>query len=201
MTGGVSAVILAAGSSDRMGEPKQLLRLGELTMIERVLKNVRCSGADEIVLVLGASAEEIQRQVPCSLLAGVKVVVNSGYAEGMAGSLREGLDAIAERMAGALVVLADQPFVRAETMNRIISAYRGSQAKIAIPHYEGKRGNPVLLDRSIFAEAMALEGDTGCRAIFRNHPEAILEVDVEDEGIVLDMDSPEDYERLRTKRN
>jgi molybdenum cofactor cytidylyltransferase len=193
----VGAVVLAAGRSVRMGEAKQLLRVSGRTVLERTLENVRGARVDEIVLVLGSSAEVVSRRLPPAHLDGLKVVINQNFEEGMASSLREGLRAMSPLMCGALIVLADQPFVRSETLNRIIERYRESGAEIVIPFYGGKRGNPVLLDRSVFTEVMALEGDTGCRAIFPNHVNGIVEMPVDDEGIVLDIDDREDYERLR----
>lgn len=192
----VSAVVLAAGQSVRMGEVKQLLRLGEQTMLERTLENVRSARVDEVILVLGFSAEMIRRQLPVSLLDGLKLVINEQYGKGMAGSLREGLRAVSAEIDAALIALADQPFIRPETLDRIIERYRDSDAKIAIPFYRGTRGNPVMLDRSVFAEAMALEGDAGFRAIFGRHASGITEVDVDDPGVLLDIDDREDYERL-----
>jgi molybdenum cofactor cytidylyltransferase len=191
------AIVLAAGRSTRMGEAKQLLRLGENTMLGQTLKNVRGTGIDEIVLVLGSSAEDIRQQLPISAIEGVKVVVNQAYEQGMASSLREGLSALDPEINAALVVLADQPFVRSETLNRIIDHYRRTNAQIVIPVYKGFRGNPVLLDRSVFPEVMALDGDIGCRAIFGNHLEGIVKVEIEDVGILLDIDNKDDYERLR----
>lgn len=193
----VSAVVLAAGRSARMGEAKQLLHVGDGTVLERTLGNVREARIDEIVLVLGFSAEKIREELSATLLNGVKVVVNQHHEEGMASSLREGLTAVHSRMDAALIALADQPFVRPATIARIIERYRCSDAKIMIPFHNGKRGNPVLLDRSVFPDAMALQGDTGCRAIFGNHADGIEEVEVDDEGILLDIDNREDYERLR----
>ena len=193
----VAAVVLAAGRSARMGELKQLLRVGERTVLERTLENVRKADLEEIVLVLGYSAEEIRRELPTDLSDGLRIVVNRRYEEGMASSLREGLSAVSGQMNGALIVLADQPFVRSETIDRIIERYRGSDAEIVIPFYEGQRGNPVLLDRAVFPEAMALEGDTGFRAMFSSHAGGIENVDVDDSGILLDIDDRADYERLR----
>ncbi len=193
----VGAVVLAAGRSARMAEAKQLLPVGEQTVLERTLGNVRDSGADEIVLVLGFSAEIIQQQLPATLLDGLKVVINHYYAQGMASSLREGLSAVSPQMDAALIVLADQPFVRSATLDRIIERYRCSDAEIVIPLLRGSRGNPVLLNRSIFPEVMALDGDTGCRAIFGSHADGIVELDVDDAGVLLDIDSKDDYERLR----
>lgn len=196
----VGAVVLAAGQSARMGEPKQLLRVGERTVLERTLAHVRAADVGEIVLVLGDSAEEIRRELPAGLSDGLRIVVNQQYEEGMASSLREGLSALSKQMDAALIVLADQPFVRSETIDRIIERYRSSDAEIVIPVYDGQRGNPVLLDRSVFPEAMALRGDTGFRAIFGSHADGIEKIDVDDPGVLLDIDDRADYERLRGYR-
>ena len=193
----VGALILAAGKSVRMGEAKQLLALENGTVLEKTLENVRRADVDEIVIVLGASADVIREQLPAAVLEHVKIVVNSDYETGMASSLRAGLDGLGPEINAALIVLGDQPFVRPATLDRILEKYRDTGPRIVIPVHNGRRGNPVLLDRSLFAEAMALVGDVGCRAIFGRHTEAIIGVDVDDPGILLDIDSREDYERLR----
>lgn len=194
---GISAVVLAAGRSTRMGEPKQLLRLGGRLMLEQTLENVRASGIDEVVLVLGFAAESIRCGIPAPMLDGIRVVVNENYKSGMASSLRTGLAAVNPAMNAALIVLADQPFVRPETMRCILDLYRGSGKKIVVPFCKGKRGNPVLLNRSLFSEAMRLEGDMGCRAIFANHADVMAYVEVDDPAILVDIDTREDFERLR----
>lgn len=193
----VGAIILAAGKSTRMGEPKQLLRLGERTVLGQTLENIRDSGVDEIVLVLGSSEETIRQQIPASTFEELKVVVNPDYGQGMASSLRAGLSAASPQIDAALIVLADQPFIRPETFRHIVDRYRRSDAEIMIPTYKGFRGNPVLLDRSVFPEVMALSGDIGCRAIFGSHLDGIVKVEVEDVGILLDIDNKDDYERLQ----
>jgi len=193
----VGAVILAAGKSTRMGEPKQLLRLGETTVLGQTLENVRGAGVGEIVVVLGSSADTIRQQLPASTFSGLKVVVNQDYGQGMASSLRAGLSAVGPHIDASLIVLADQPFTRSETLNRIVDRYLDSNAQIVIPSYKGFRGNPVLLDRSVFTEVMALDGDIGCRAVFGSHLEGIVKVEVEDVGVLLDIDSKDDYERLQ----
>jgi len=193
----VGAIVLAAGRSTRMGEAKQLLRLGESTVLGQTLENVRGAGVDEIVLVLGFSAQTIREQLPISVTEGLKIVVNQAYEQGMASSLREGISALDPQTEAALVVLADQPFIRPETLNRLIEEHRRTNAQIVIPLYKGSRGNPVLLDRSVFPEVMALDGDVGCRAIFGSHLEGIVKVEVADVGILLDIDNKDDYERLQ----
>jgi len=125
------------------------------------------------------------------------VVITEAYRQGMGTSLRVGLSALPADVDVALIVLADQPFVRAATLDLLIDRYRQSHAQIVIPIYKGFRGNPVLLDRSVFAEVMALSGDIGYRAIFGNHLEGIVKVPVEDVGILLDLDSKDDFERLQ----
>jgi len=190
----IAAVILAAGMSSRMGEAKQLLRLGENTLLGRVLENVRGSRVEEIVLVLGHAAETIKESVAAQSL---KVVINEDYRQGMGTSLRVGLSALSGGVDAALIILADQPFVRPATLNLLMDRYLQSGAQIVIPIYRGFRGNPVLLDRSVFGEVMALTGDIGCRAIFGNHLEGIVKAPVEDIGILLDLDNKEDFERLQ----
>lgn len=189
-----SAVILAAGTSTRMGTVKQLLRIDDRPLLQHVLDNVRGSEVTEIILVLGSSAEAIRREIDA---LNVRVVLNESYQQGMGTSLRAGLSAVGSETQAALIVLADQPFVRPATLDQLIAIHRRSRAQIVIPTYRGFRGNPVLLDRSVFPEVMALGGDIGCRAIFGDHPQGILKVPVDDVGILLDIDRQGDFEALR----
>ena len=190
----VGAVILAAGMSSRMGKVKQLLRLGERMLLEQVLDNVRGSRVNEVVLVLGYAAEAIMECVPRK---NVKIVINEAYREGMGTSLRAGLSALPSQIDAALIVFADQPMVRPATLNLLMHQYRESNGQIIVPMYKGFRGNPVLLDRSVFPEVMALQGDVDCRAIFGNHLDGIVKVPVMDVGVLLDLDSQADIERLK----
>jgi molybdenum cofactor cytidylyltransferase len=187
----VSAIVLAAGESRRMGRPKQLLRLGDRTLLDLALDNVRNSSVEEIILVLGSSAAEIQQQVSTH---GVKIVVNPAYQEGMASSLRAGIAALDASSQAALIVLADQPCLRPTTLDRLIDHHRSKRPHIVIPTYKGFRGNPVLLDCSVFSEVMEIRGDIGCRAIFGSHTENIDKLEVDDPGILLDVDTSADFE-------
>jgi molybdenum cofactor cytidylyltransferase len=147
----------------------------------------------EIILVLGFAAEQVQREVSTE---GLKIVMNPVYAEGMASSLRAGIAAVDPRAQAALIVLADQPCVRSATLRKLIEHHRVARPQIVIPTYRGFRGNPVLLDRSVFPEIMEITGDIGCRAIFGEHNEQISKLDVDDVGILLDADTVEDLERV-----
>jgi molybdenum cofactor cytidylyltransferase len=190
-----SAIILAAGSSTRMGAAKQLLRLDGRPLLQHVLDNVRASDVEEIVLVLGASAEIIRGEIDAH---NGRVVLNQNYQDGIGTSLKAGLSAVDPGAEAALIVLADQPFVRPETLNQLIAEHRRSNAQIVIPLYRGFRGNPVLLDRAVFPEVMAVGGDIGCRAVFGDHLDGIVKVPVDDVGILLDIDRKSDFEALRS---
>ena len=138
----VSAIVLAAGTSTRMGQAKQLLPLGPSNVLAQTLENVRAASLAEIVLVLGSSAQAICHQLPPPLLEGLKVVINHAYMQGMASSLREGLSALDQQSDAALIVLGDQPFVRPRTLDRIVDAYRRSPAQIVIPVLPGHTRKP-----------------------------------------------------------
>jgi len=192
---GTSAVILAAGRSTRMGAVKQLLLVDGRPLLQHVLDNVRASEISEIILVLGHAADAIRRELD---LEQIKLVMNEDYPGGMGSSLKAGLSAVDPQAKATIVVLADQPFVRPATLDRLIREHARTGAQIVIPTYHGFRGNPVLLDRLVFPEVMGLDGDVGCRAIFGDHAEGIVKVPVEDVGILLDIDQPDDYQKLRS---
>jgi molybdenum cofactor cytidylyltransferase len=191
----ISAIILAAGSSSRMGSQKQLLRLGSKTLLEHTLESVRASQVREIVVVLGSAAEAVRPHIPSDEI--VRVVVNDGFQAGMGSSLQRGLAELSSQAGATLVVLADQPLVKPATLNRLISDYLEHKSQILIPLYRGFRGNPVLLDRSVFPEIAALHGDTGGRAIFGDHLDNIRKIEVNDAGVLLDADRPQDLHLLR----
>jgi len=193
----IAAVVLAAGASTRMGTAKQLLQIDGRPLVQHVLDNVQRSGVGEIILVLGHSAAAIQRELK---LEGAKVVLNENFLQGMGTSLKSGLARVDSQVQAALIILADQPFVRPETLDQLIAAHERTRAQIVIPTYRGFRGNPVLLDRSVFPEVMGLSGDIGCRAIFGEHQDGIVKLEVGDVGILLDIDQKKDYESLRNSK-
>ena len=177
-----------------MGGIKVLMPFGESTMLDAVIANVRSSHVNEIVVVLGASSDEIRRRTSFDQ---IKVVVNHDFRDGIGTSLRCG---VAQATGdAALVILADQPMVQTRTIRHLIREYREKMPQIAIPVYRGFRGNPVLLDRSVFPEILNLSGDIGCRAIFGGHSQSILKVPVDDVGVLLDIDTPQDLEKLRDR--
>jgi molybdenum cofactor cytidylyltransferase len=185
----IAAVILAAGESKRFGETKQLL------LLDRVLENVRAARLDDVVVVLGAHAEEIRSAVR---FESERVVVNDDYALGMSTSIQAGLRALPAEAEAAMIVLGDQPFVAPATMHLLIDEYRRAQPSAVVPTVDGVRGNPAIIARALFGELMELRGDAGFRAIAARH--AVLEVAVDDRGVLLDIDTASDFTRVRELR-
>jgi molybdenum cofactor cytidylyltransferase len=172
-----------------MGRPKQLLPLGGRPLLQHV---VDLAGAElaESVLVLGAAAAEIHAAV--TLPPTVRVVLNPAAAEGQATSLRTGLAAMPPEVSAALVLLGDQPGVRPDAVRAVASG----PGPIRRASYGGRPGHPVRLDREVWQDAMGLEGDAGARELLRRYPDLLVEVEVGGEP-PPDVDTPEDYARLR----
>jgi molybdenum cofactor cytidylyltransferase len=195
----VSGVVLAAGSSTRMGCPKQLLPLGDRPLLRHVVDAALASCLDEVVLVLGHRAREIERGLALPAGGRVRVAVNSDYARGQSGSLRLGLRSTSRRAAAAAILLGDQPGVSARVIDRVVGAFRAAGGLAARPEYAtvGKRrlpGHPVLLARRIWPELDELRGDEGARALLAARPEWLLAVEMEGEP-PGDIDTPADYRR------
>lgn len=178
----IPAIVLAAGEARRFGSAKQLALIDGAPVLEHVLRNLR---RFPVIVVLGAYADEIRSRVR---FENERIVVNPDYARGMSTSIRAGLRALPAGAPAALMVLGDQPFVKPETYERIAAAYRPPNA--VVPVYKGVRGNPVVVDRRYFADMMGIEGDMGFRAVLGDAEE--LEVD--DPGVLRDIDSAADVE-------
>ncbi|HWP47086.1 MAG TPA: molybdenum cofactor cytidylyltransferase [Candidatus Limnocylindrales bacterium] len=192
----VSAILLAAGESKRMGRPKQLLLVDGQPIVVQSLRNLIASQVDEVILVLGYYAELILAEVQRYFQKGFKIVVNPYYREGMSRSLQEGLKQVNKESEAVLIALADQPFVETQSLNKIIQAYHNTPYGIIVPTYGGRRGNPVLLSLKYRQEMESLTGDVGCREILKRYREDILEVEVDSPGILKDIDTPVDYQSL-----
>jgi molybdenum cofactor cytidylyltransferase len=187
---GIWSIILAAGESKRMGFPKMLLEFSGKTMIENVIGNVAESETDGILVVLGANSEEL---IDLVRKFDVKYCYNENYKEGMLSSVRCGFANLPEDFTAALVFQGDQPFVSASVINIVINAYRSSGRGIVIPVYKGKRGHPLLLDSRYGEQVANLDPGKGLRAISYLHPEDVLEVETDAEGILRDFDTYDDY--------
>ncbi len=192
----VVAVVLAAGLSSRMKQNKLLMKLGDKSIIRLVLECIGKSKVDEIIAVVGHEKEKIVREISD---CGVTILDNPDYQRGMSTSLKTAVECLAKRKdVGALLIFTgDMPFIREETINRVIAGYNKTNACIVVPRYQGRRGHPVLLDCELFFELLTVKGDTGARVVLQNHWDEIEWIEVEDYGIHLDIDNQETYERVR----
>jgi len=182
----LSSILLAAGKSKRMGRLKQLMPWGQSTMMEKTIDNLLDSSIDEIVVVLGFQAEEVKKVIGDRP---VKLVINPDYEQGMSTSIITGLKLVDDRTQAVLFALADQPLVDCQTIDRLIEEYKSSDKGIAVPTYQGRRGNPVIFALKYKDELLGLCGDIGGRQIIRDYPEDVLEVAVDCEGICIDFDT------------
>jgi molybdenum cofactor cytidylyltransferase len=178
-----------------MGEPKQLLPWGDTTVLGQTLRNLQQSTVDHIVVVSGHEAEKVAAEAAAS---GVPVIHNPDYAAGeMLSSLQAAVRRLPPDQDAVLVMLADQPLVRAATIDRLLAAYRSGQGELLAPVYGGQRGNPVLIGRPYFAELLALPRGQAPRTLLRRHRPHLRLVEVDSDAILVDLDRPEEYERHR----
>ncbi|MCC7021403.1 MAG: nucleotidyltransferase family protein [Thermomicrobiales bacterium] len=192
----IVGIVLAAGSSSRLGRPKQLLPLAGEPLIRQTLRRILASSLDDLVVVVGHEAEAIAatlRDFP------VRIVYNPDAAQGQSTSVLAGLGALPAGAEAALFLLGDQPGIDPAVIDALIAAWRESRAPIVAPRYTGGIGNPVLFDRRVFPELMSLQGDAGARPAVRAHREAgdLLLVPIAAPA-PPDVDTEADYAALLT---
>jgi molybdenum cofactor cytidylyltransferase len=189
-----TGVILAAGSSRRMGLPKQLLEVEGRPMLEGVVSHACASRLDEVVVVLGAEAAHIYELLD---LGRARIVVNPDHASGMASSLLAGIAALDDDVDRAVVILGDQPDISSGLLNELLDLQERSGLPAAALSFQGLLHPPVVLARELWRDLETLEGDVGCRALIRQHPELVASLPAgEGHKHPADIDTPEDYERL-----
>jgi molybdenum cofactor cytidylyltransferase len=188
------ALILAAGESKRMGRSKQLLPFENKTILETVIDHITQSAVDETLVVLGAQYKEIEKVIKD---LPVKSVFNPNFKEGMLSSAQKGFGSLPEEAEAVLVFLGDQPRIPSSVIDQVITAYHSSDKGIVLPVYDKNRGHPVLISTKYREEVTHLDPKIGLRELIHNHPEDILEVQVDTSAIIEDIDTPDDYKNLK----
>jgi molybdenum cofactor cytidylyltransferase len=189
-------VVLAAGSSSRLGRPKQLLEYKGKTLLTHAIEAAMECAAHNVVVILGANEPEVRMALPAG---NFDVLVNDGWHEGMASSVRLALQHLKHKIPqadGLLVVVCDQPFVSADLFNQMLQEQHISGLPVVACSYAQRLGTPALFHKSYFGLLAQLHGDTGARKILQEHKARVAEVPFE-HGI-NDIDTPEAYERLLT---
>jgi len=189
----ISAVLLAAGESRRMGAFKQLLPLGGKTFVERCVDNLLASRVDDCIVVTGHREAEVRNAIGDRP---VRFAHNPDYRDGMSSSIKRGVNAILKEARACLLALVDQPQVGPDVINRVIEAYEKDETLIVIPTYEGRNGHPVILDLKLRDEILAIDPDQGLRQVVHAHSNEIVRVEISTDAVLKDCDFPEDYERL-----
>jgi molybdenum cofactor cytidylyltransferase len=193
----ISALILAAGQSKRLGGVKPLLAFETATLIEIVIANLRASKLDDLILVLGHEARRIIQKIE---IAGLKVVINPTPSLGMSSSIQRGLAHLAKRSEAIMIALGDMPLVTPDLINQLITGFKRSKKGIAVPVYDKRRGNPVIFDqKKYFDSLLALRGDVGAKQILEDNPKDVLEVKVKSDGILVDIDTREDWDNVKER--
>lgn len=189
----VGVIVLAAGSSSRLGQPKQLLPVDGQPLLSRTLDVVRATTLEPRIVVLGGYSDEIRSQVN---FTGFEIVENPDYLSGQSTSLQAGLRALPDDTDGVIVLLGDQPQIPAWLLTIMAEAFSTPGIAAVRPRYADGPGNPVLLSKSLFPDLLALEGDVGARDVLQRHRDAILEIDYRNRPAPGDVDTMEDYRAL-----
>lgn len=192
----VGIILLAAGSSSRLGRPKQLLPFDGHSLLQHSVQEALASNAQPVVIVLGANSDTLRKEI---MGDNVHVVMNAEWQQGMASSIRSGVKALTEispASEGVIVMVCDQPFVTATLLNILITAYQKTRKPIVACSYENTFGPPVFFHHSLFKELLRLKGDVGARGVVRQHIDTV-EVIPFPQGI-YDVDTEAGYQRVKS---
>jgi molybdenum cofactor cytidylyltransferase len=197
----IPAIVLAAGKSSRMGRTKALLPVGssQETFLTRIIRVLREGGIDAIVIVIGGDAVAVRASLPRGD-ASLAVVENPRYEEGQLSSLLVGLAAVEQRyddVDAVMVTLVDLPLISPATVRSVLDAFLAKpDAPLVRPRRAGHYGHPVIFNRSIFGELRRADPSKGAKPVVHAHAAQEMNVDVDDDGAFIDIDTPEDYARF-----
>jgi molybdenum cofactor cytidylyltransferase len=190
----VAAIIVAAGASRRLGQPKQLVLIDGEPLLQRVIRFAAGAGANPVLVVLGAHRQIIEEAIDFGIAT---VLVNCEWEEGMSSSIRTGVKAVSTgtEAPGVMLMTCDQPRVTPEHLRKMIEAFEAQEGTALVASiYAGVRGTPAIFPRTMFAELLELRGDKGARAMLANAPVPIVEIQLE--GGEIDIDRPKDLAGL-----
>jgi len=192
----ISAIILAAGMSKRMGRPKQLLQLGNKPLIRIVVENVLASTVDEIIVVTGYQAGKVVEAIKD---LPIKIIFNPDYRQGQGTSLAVGVKQLDKSTEFFLVFMCDQPLISPSTINTVIDEFRKRGSLALRPTYKDIPGHPVVFSSILSSNMEQLHEDEGARKVLEGLGARVDYFALQDEGIVIDIDTPESYERFKKK--
>ncbi|UCD73492.1 MAG: nucleotidyltransferase family protein, partial [Candidatus Bathyarchaeota archaeon] len=190
----ISLIVLAAGKSTRFGENKLLYKLGDRTVIERVVESALGSQADEVFLVLGYEAERLKRKVSGT---GCRFIYNRNFEEGQSSSIKTGLASVARNSKAVLIMPGDIASISSQSIDKVIEEYRRTRDPILVAAHRGKLGHPILFDKSLFHEIAQINEETqGLKAIVKKYRTQINKVEVGSKEVLLDLDARDDLDKF-----
>lgn len=191
----ISALILAAGASRRMGQPKMLLKWGKTTVLGHVISTFRQAGIEDVVVVVGGAREQVEQIVNQN---GARTVFNSEYARGeMLSSLQRGIEAQSPQTRGTLIALGDQPQIQEGTVRLICESFESKKSRLVVPSFEMRRGHPWLVERSLWSELLGMNSEHSPRDFLNQFADEIQYVRVQTSSILADLDTMDDYQQAR----
>jgi CTP:molybdopterin cytidylyltransferase MocA len=191
-----AAVISAGGSSERMRCPKALLPFRDRTFVEKIIADYRRLNCRPIVVVVGVHEQEIRKVLD---LDEVKIAVNPLPKRGPFSSLQVGLQALAADVPGFFHAPVDHPAVQVETLKEMLRCWRGDDHKAVRPRFKNRGGHPVLFGREWIEEILKLPATSNLRELMRRRSDRVIELSVTDAGVLINVDTPKDYEKLLRK--
>ena len=192
----ISAILLGAGESRRMGANKLLLPWGKKTVLTHCADALIQSMVKEVIVVLGDRTKILKNQLRGRK---VKVIMNPYYRRGMSTSIRKGIRAIDPNSYGILIALGDMPFLGSRTVNSLIRTFSQGKGTIVVPSFRGRKGHPVIFHRKYEKELLQLKEDVGGKSIIESHPGEVRLVQIRSEGVIKDIDTWKDYKKRGMK--
>jgi len=194
-----AGIILAAGISSRLGQPKQLLKLAEKCLVEWVLDASLKSRLESIYLVIGHKHEVLLETLGQKINhSRVHVLINRKYKEGQSGSLKIGITEITNTFSSVMILLGDQPLVDSKIIDHLLDRFWSSEKNICVPICRGKRNNPVIFSRKYYNQLQHIKGDIGGRQIIDDNPDQVLAVQMTNSFCFLDIDTKEDFADIQS---
>ena len=194
----ISAVILAAGESRRMGKQnKLLLPVGDEALLVKLVTSVCASDVGQVLVVIGHEAEKIRKELNELPL---NFVYNPNFSEGMTTSIKYGVKVVSHECDGLLICLGDMPFINTSEINKLIHAYVKNRIKgkdlIVVPVFKRQRGNPVLFSIEFRNDILEHKKESGCKEVIMKNSDSVMEIEMDDENMLLDVDTMEDYQSV-----
>lgn len=198
----IFAVILAAGESLRMGSPKALLKIHDDTFLEYLLKNINQAEINNTIVVLGCDTEKILNSIDKEKIEKefkVKFLINENYKSGQLSSIHQAIKHIQNDADAMMLFPVDRPLISSGLIKHLIKVFSENNYPIVLPVFGGKRGHPVIFSSTLFKEILNAPLDIGARAVVWKHEGDILEVQTDENGVVINIDTPDDYDRYIVK--